>query len=87
MRIITELCNIEEVDSPAVSALRRAIVVVKQRWFVIGCVIKNLLSRAPHCFGKHVKPLVPVVFAVISTHQSAKSPRGGLWPVLRMCNA
>jgi hypothetical protein len=33
---------------------------VKQRWSVIGWVTKNLLSRAPPCFGRHVKPLVPV---------------------------
>jgi hypothetical protein len=35
----------EELDGPAVSALRRAIE-VKQRWSVIGWVTKNLLSRA-----------------------------------------
>jgi hypothetical protein len=34
------------------------------------------------CFGKHVKPLIPFAFAVVSTHQSALGPRGGLWPVL-----
>jgi hypothetical protein len=43
---------------------------------------QNLLSRAPPCFGMHVKPLVPAAFAVVSTHQSALGPRGGLWPVL-----
>jgi hypothetical protein len=26
--------------------------------------------------------LVPAAFAVVSTHQSALGPRGGLWPVL-----
>jgi hypothetical protein len=36
--------NNEEVDGPAISALRRAIVEVKQRWLVIGWVTKNLLS-------------------------------------------
>jgi hypothetical protein len=41
-----------------------------------------LSSRAPPCFGKHVKPLVQAVFAVVSTHQSALGPRGGLWLVL-----
>jgi hypothetical protein len=25
---------------------------------------EKLLSRAPSCFGKHVKPLVPAAFAV-----------------------
>jgi hypothetical protein len=29
---------------------------------------------------KHVKPLDPAAFAVVSTHQSAQGPRGGLWP-------
>jgi hypothetical protein len=31
-----------------------------------------------------VKPLVPGVFSVVSSHQPALSPRGGLWPVLLM---
>jgi hypothetical protein len=76
----------EEPDGPAVSALRRAIVEVKQRWSVIGWVTKNVLSRAPPCFGKHVKVLAPVAFAVVSTHQPALGLRGGLWHVLFMCN-
>jgi hypothetical protein len=41
---------------------------------------QNLLSRAPPRFGRHVKLLVPAVFAVVSTHQPALSPCGGLWP-------
>jgi hypothetical protein len=76
----------EELDSPAVSALRRAIPKVKQRWSVIGWVTKNLSTRAPPCFGRHVKPLVPAVFVVVSTPQPAMGPRGGLWPVFLMCN-
>jgi hypothetical protein len=63
-----------------------AVTEFKQCWSVIGWVIKNLLSRAPPCFGRHVKPLVPAAFAVVSTHQPALGPRGGLWPVLLMCN-
>jgi hypothetical protein len=51
----------------------------------MGWAIKNLLSRAPPCFGGHVKPLVPAAFAVVSTHQPALSPRVGLWPVPLMC--
>jgi hypothetical protein len=43
---------------------------------VIGWVTKNLLSRAPPCFGRHVKPLVPAAFAVVSSHQHALGPRG-----------
>jgi hypothetical protein len=50
---------------PAVSAHRRAIAEVKQHWLVIGWATKNLLSRAPPCFGRHVEPLVPSVFAVV----------------------
>jgi hypothetical protein len=73
-------------SSMVLRALRRAIVEVKQRWSVIGWVTKNLLSLAAPCFGRHVKPLVPAAFAVVSTHQPALSPRGGLWPVLLMCN-
>jgi hypothetical protein len=63
-------------DGLAVSELRRAIAEVKQCWSVIGWVIKNLLSRVPPCFRRHVKPLVPTAFAVVSTHQSALGPRG-----------
>jgi hypothetical protein len=55
-------------DGPAVSAFRRVITEVKQRWSVIGWVTKNLLSRAPPCFARHVKPLVPAAFAGISTN-------------------
>jgi hypothetical protein len=49
-------------------------------------VTKYLLSRAPPCFRRHVKLLVPAAFAVVSTHQPALGPRGGLWPVLLMRN-
>jgi hypothetical protein len=68
-----------------VSVLRRAIAEVKQRCPVIGWVTKTLLSRAPPCVGRHVKPLAAAALAVISTHQSALGPRGGLWPLLLMC--
>jgi hypothetical protein len=33
---------------------------------------KNLSSRDPPCFGRHVKPLVPAAFAVVSTYSSFK---------------
>jgi hypothetical protein len=49
-----------ELDVPAVSALQRAIAAVKQRWSVIGWVTNNLLSRALSCFGRHIKPLIPI---------------------------
>jgi hypothetical protein len=76
----------EELDGPVVSALRHAIAEVKQCWSVIRWLTKNLLSRAPLCFGRHVKRLVQDAFAVVSTHQSALGRRGGLWPVLLKCN-
>jgi hypothetical protein len=70
----------EELDGPAVSALRCAIAEVKQGWADTGWVIKNLLSRVPLCFWRHVNPLVPAAFAVVSTHQPALGPRGGYDP-------
>jgi hypothetical protein len=51
----------EELDGPAVSALRCVIAEVKEHWSVI---------------GRHVKPLVPAAFAVVSTHQPALGLRG-----------
>jgi hypothetical protein len=47
---------IEEFDDPAEA---------KQRSDRMGD--RNLLSRAPPCFGRHVKTLVPAVFVVGST--------------------
>jgi hypothetical protein len=75
----------EKPDGPAVSALRHAIAEVNQRWSVIRWVTKDLLSRTPPCFRRHVKPLVPA-FAVVIIHQPALGPRGELWPVPLMCN-
>jgi hypothetical protein len=43
-------------------------------WMGVEWVTKNLLSRAPPCFGRHVKPLVPAAFAVVNTHQPALGP-------------
>jgi hypothetical protein len=51
---------------------------------VLITMTKNLLTGYPPCFGRHVKPLVPAAFAVVSTCQPALGPRGGLWPVLLM---
>jgi hypothetical protein len=42
---------------------------------VIGWVTKNLLSRAPPNFGRHVKPLVLIAFVDVSTHQPALGSR------------
>jgi hypothetical protein len=72
--------NTEELDGPAVTALERAIAAVKQRWSVIGWVTKNVLSRAPPCFGRHVKQLDPAAFAVVSTHQRT---RPAWWVMVR----
>jgi hypothetical protein len=33
---------------------------------------RNLLSRIPSCFGRHVEPLVSVSFAVVSTPVSRR---------------
>jgi hypothetical protein len=75
----------ENLDGPAVSALRRAIAKVKQSWSVVGWVTKNLLSLAPPFFERQVKQLVPAAFAVVSTHLPAMGPRGGSWSVLLAC--
>jgi hypothetical protein len=63
----------EELDSLAVSALD-----MRSRKLSTGLNghhgmgDQNLLSRAPPCFGRHVKPLVPVAFAIVSTYSSFK---------------
>jgi hypothetical protein len=63
---------LEEHDGRAVSALsvrsRKLSIVEVSHW--IGD--QNLLSRAPPCFGRHVKLLVPAAFPVVSTHSSFK---------------
>jgi hypothetical protein len=52
-------------------APRSAIAEVKQCRLVIGWVTRKFLSRASPCFGRHVEPLIPAAFAVVSTHQPA----------------
>jgi hypothetical protein len=42
---------------------------------------KIYYHELPPCFERHVKPLVPAAFAVVSTHQRALGPRGWLWPL------
>jgi hypothetical protein len=74
----------EKLDGPAVSALRRAIAEIKQCLPVIGLVTKNVLCRAPSCFERHGKLLVPATFAVVNTHQRARVV--GYGSVLVMCN-
>jgi hypothetical protein len=66
--LLHRIVCIGEFDGPAVTALWRAIAEVKQRCSVIRWVTKNLLSRVPSCFGKHVKPFVPAAFAAVGTH-------------------
>jgi hypothetical protein len=46
---------------------------------------KFVISRSS-VLGRHVKALAPAAFAVVSTHQSALGPLGGLLPVFLMCN-
>jgi hypothetical protein len=74
--IIARANRLPMLDGPAVIALWRAIAEVKQCWSVMRWVTKNLLSRAPPCFGRHVKPLILAAFAIANTHQSALGPRG-----------
>jgi hypothetical protein len=65
----------EEFNGPAVSALRRAIAEAKQRWS-IGWVTKIFYLELLRASEGTVKLLVPAVFVVVSTHQSALNPRG-----------
>jgi hypothetical protein len=69
---------------PRGQCVRRTIAEAKQCWSVIGCLTKNLLSWAPPCFGRNVKPLVPAAFAVVSTpfslcviHKEGLGPSSG----------
>jgi hypothetical protein len=39
----------------------------------------------PPCFGRHVKPLVPALFAVVSIHQYALGPRGVGYGPFSLC--
>jgi hypothetical protein len=71
--------EVEELDGPAVNALRRAIAEVKQLWSVIGWVTKIVYLEL-------LRDSEGTAFAVVSTHQPVLGPRGGLWPVLLICN-
>jgi hypothetical protein len=73
--------NIRGALWPRGQCARRVIAEAKQHWSVIGRVTNNVLSRAPPLFGRHVKPLVPAAFAVVSTHQSALGLRRGYIPL------
>jgi hypothetical protein len=42
--------------------------VVRNKLILFYWMGDQIISRAPPCFGRHVKPLVSVAFAVISTH-------------------
>jgi hypothetical protein len=46
---------------------------------------QNVLSRALPGFGRHVKPLVPAAFAVVSTHSSfTRGLTSGRQPVVKI---
>jgi hypothetical protein len=64
----------EELDGPAVSALRRKIAEVKQRLQLVGHWMsgQNLLPGIPPCFRRHVRPLILAVFAVVNTHHCTR---------------
>jgi hypothetical protein len=63
----------EELDNRAVSALSvwtRTLSNDRRGQSLDGW--PKLLSGAPPCFGRHIKLLVPVAFAIVSTHSSFK---------------
>jgi hypothetical protein len=70
MNVQANMVDGEQLDGQAVSAIAEA--KHWSQWPIIGWVTKNLLSRPPPCFGRHVKLLVPVAFAIVSTHSSFK---------------
>jgi hypothetical protein len=72
-----------DANCPAVIALRRAIAQIKQRRSVIEWVTKIYYLEL---FRASKGTLIPAAFAVVSTHQPALGPRGGLWPFRLMCN-
>jgi hypothetical protein len=81
--MIYHLVYFEELDSPAVSALRCAISEVKQRWSLNGWPKIYNLELLPasegtlsHCSRLHLQSLAPT-----NPHWA----RGGLWPDLLMC--
>jgi hypothetical protein len=49
---------------------------------LISCFFLNNIIL---CFGRHIKPFVPAAFAVVSTHQSALGPFGGLCYSFSLC--
>jgi hypothetical protein len=67
------VCCIRGARWPRGQCAWRAIEEAKQcsQWSVI-MGDQNVLSRTPPCFGRHVKPLVPAAFAVVSIHSSFK---------------
>jgi hypothetical protein len=73
----------EELDGPAVSALSvQSWNLSTFQWPVIGWVTKNLLSRAPPCFERHVKPFVTAAFAIVPTPVSRLT--SGRRPVVKI---
>jgi hypothetical protein len=67
--------SIEELDGPAVSALRVRSRKLSNVLKSHRMVDQNLLSRAPQCFGWYVKPLFPAAFVVVSINSSFKEGR------------
>jgi hypothetical protein len=74
------LYNLEELDGPAVVRSRKLSNVLNGHRMSD----QNLLSRTPPCFGRHVKPLVPVAFAVISPLQFQRGWTSGRRPVVKI---
>jgi hypothetical protein len=62
----------------------RAIAEAKQRWSVVAWLTKNVLSRAPRCIGRHVKPSRLHLQSLAPTNP--QWARGGLWIDLLICD-
>jgi hypothetical protein len=62
-----------ELDGFAVSALQRVIAEVNQHWSVFGWVTKNLLFRFLCASEGTLSRWSRLLFAVVSTHQSAQA--------------
>jgi hypothetical protein len=56
----------------AIAETKQRFMTMTDHWINHRLGDQNLLSRAPPCYGRYVKPLVPVAFAVVSTNSSFK---------------
>jgi hypothetical protein len=75
----------EKLDGPLVSALRRTIVEVKQRWPVIGWVTKIYYLKFLRASEGTLSRWSWLHLQSLALNNPLR-PRGGLWPVLFMRN-